>query len=244
MNKGEWYVGWFDSPYYHLLYNNRSVDEASFFIHNLCSELKLQPHARLWDLACGKGRHAMALNALGYDVVGTDLSPNNIEEANAHSNATLDFYVHDMREPFRIRYFDAVLNLFTSFGYFKTLREDILVFTNVANALKPGGVFVIDFLNAEKIPKDLDTTYTEHRDQLNFHIHKRVMHNSICKRIEFSDNGRDYYFEETVTLLRKRDFERFAASAGMVLQSAFGNYRLDPFDEALSDRLILIFKKQ
>lgn len=244
MTKGEWYVGWFDSPYYHLLYNNRNFDEANFFISNLCKELQLQPHARLWDLACGKGRHAMALNALGFDVVGTDLSPNNIQEASEHSNDTLDFYVHDMREPFRINFFDAVLNLFTSFGYFKTLREDILVFKNVANALKPNAVFVVDFLNAEKIPADLDATYIEQRDGQEFKIHKKVMHNNICKRIEFNADGKDYYFEESVTLLRKRDFERFASSAGLKLQAAFGNYRLEPFDEKNSDRLILIFKKQ
>lgn len=243
MNKGEWYVGWFDSPYYHLLYNNRDFSEANFFISNLCKELHLQPRAKLWDLACGRGRHAMALNALGYDVVGTDLSHNSIAEALKHSNDTLDFYVHDMREPFRINYFDAVFNLFTSFGYFKKLSEDVLVFKNVANALKPGGVFVIDFLNVNKIPADLDVTYTEKREGQDFHIHKRVVHNTVCKRIEFTDAGRDYYFEEAVTLLRHRDFEHFGASAGLDLLAAFGNYQLAPFDEHTSERLILLFKK-
>src|SRR5262245_32659226 len=105
MNNAEWYVDWFNSPYYHLLYNNRNDDEAVFFIDNLCNNLNLQPHARLWDIACGKGRHAIALNKKGYEVTGTDLSKNNIREALHNSNATLEFYVHDMREPFRVNYF-------------------------------------------------------------------------------------------------------------------------------------------
>src|SRR4051812_34102983 len=100
MNNAEWYVNWFNSPYYHLLYNNRSTDEANFFIDNLCSKLNLQPHAKLWDVACGKGRHAIALNKKGFDVTGSDLSKSSIKEALQSSNTTLDFFVHDMREPF------------------------------------------------------------------------------------------------------------------------------------------------
>lgn len=243
MNKGEWYVGWFDSPYYHLLYNNRNFDEANFFINNLCEKLQLKPHARLWDLACGKGRHSIALNKKGFEVVGTDLSPNNIKEASANSNPTLDFFVHDMREPFRINYFDAVFNLFTSIGYFKNIRDNFSVFRNVANALKPGSFFVIDFLNAEKIPASLEATYIEKRDEQDFHIHKKVENNVIHKRIEFCAAGKDYYFEESVTLLRKADFENFAQAAGLNLHCTFGNYQLENFDEKISERLILIFKK-
>jgi SAM-dependent methyltransferase len=243
MNKGEWYVGWFDSPYYHLLYNNRNFDEANFFINNLCEKLQLQPHSKLWDLACGKGRHSLALNKKGFDVVGTDLSPNNIKEASKNSNDQLDFYVHDMREPFRINYFNAVLNLFTSIGYFENMRDNFSVFKNVANALRPDGVFVIDFLNAEKIPGSLDATYNEQRGDQQFQIHKKVANNTIHKRIEFNSEGKDYYFEESVSLLRKADFQKFADAAGLKLDQTFGNYSLEAFDEKLSDRLILIFKK-
>src|SRR3954468_19744054 len=106
MNNAEWYVDWFNSPFYHLLYNNRNFTEANFFIDNLCTQLNLQPHAKLWDIACGKGRHAIALNKKGFDVTGTDLSVNSIAEASQSSNECLEFFVHDMRLPFRENYFD------------------------------------------------------------------------------------------------------------------------------------------
>lgn len=243
MNNAEWYVDWFNSPYYHLLYNNRDADEANFFIDNLCRQLQLQTHARLWDIACGKGRHAIALNKKGFDVTGTDLSRNSIREALLSSNATLDFYVHDMREPFRINYFDAVFNLFTSIGYFKNFKDNFAVFKNVASALKPGGCFVIDFFNSESIADNISNNYSEQRGNIEFHIHKQISNRTIRKCIDFEHQNKQYHFEEYVSLLRKSDFEEFAANAGLKLQHLFGNYRLEDFDPKNSERLILIFKK-
>jgi ubiquinone/menaquinone biosynthesis C-methylase UbiE len=243
MNNAEWYVNWFNSPYYHLLYNNRSTDEANFFIDNLCSKLNLQPHAKLWDVACGKGRHAIALNKKGFDVTGSDLSKNSIKEALQSSNTTLDFFVHDMREPFRINYFDAAFNLFTSIGYFKNFKDNFLVFKNVAKALKPGGFFVIDFFNSENVTHNYQADYTEHRGPIDFHIQKKIAGKTILKCIDFVHNTKEYHFEEFVSLLNRADFESFAASAELTLHCVFGNYRLDAFDPTSSDRLILIFKK-
>jgi SAM-dependent methyltransferase len=243
MKNAEWYVDWFNSPYYHLLYNKRNYHEANHFMEQLCESLDLHPHSRIWDLACGKGRHAISLNKMGFDVTGTDLSENSIMEASDHSNDTLEFVVHDMREPFRENYFDAVFNLFTSIGYFKDEEDNFSVFNNVANALKPGGVFVVDFFNAGKVLQTVESEYTEHRDRLHFKISKRIENHKVIKHIEFSDKGHDYYFEESVSLLFLEDFEKFAANAGLKLSAIFGNYHLEPFDLQHSDRLILIFKK-
>jgi SAM-dependent methyltransferase len=243
MENAEWYVDWFNSPYYHLLYQNRNYNEANFFIDNLCSTLKLGSHFKIWDLACGKGRHAIALHKKGFDVIGTDLSVNSITEASQFSGPTLEFFVHDMRHPFKVNYFDAVFNLFTSIGYFKDIEDNFSVFKNVALSLKQDGVFVIDFFNSEKVIGSFKSNYTEQRGNIVFEIKKTIVNNAIIKRIEFSDNSKNYYFEETVSLLKKEDFEKFATNAGLTLQHTFGNYRFEPFNERTSERLILIFKK-
>jgi SAM-dependent methyltransferase len=243
MNETEWYVDWFNSSYYHLLYNHRNDEEANFFINMLCERLKLQKGARIWDLACGKGRHAIALNNKGYVVTGTDLAENSIREASAFSNDTLEFLVHDMREPFRQDYFDAVFNLFTSIGYFPDINDNYPVFKDVAMSLKKGGYFVVDFFNAAKVVATMNPQYTEKRGDLTFHIRKRVEGRFIFKLIEFSDKGRHYKFEESVSLLKKSDFEDFARESELRLIETYGNYHLEPFDEKTSDRLVLIFKK-
>ena len=243
MQNAEWYVDWFNSPYYHLLYNHRNYQEANHFMEMLCSHLKLRPHARIWDLACGKGRHAISLNKMGYDVTGTDLATNSIEEASKHANSTLEFEVHDMREPYRVAYFDAVFNLFTSIGYFSNEADNYLVFGHVAKSLKPEGEFVVDFFNAQKVRRTYVKEYTEHRDKLDFRIRKRIEDHKIIKRIEFTDKGKTYFFEESVALLERNDFEDFAKKAGLKVVSEFGNYHLEPFDQQTSDRLVLVFKK-
>ena len=243
MQKAEWFVDWFNSPYYHLLYNHRNYEEASRFMADLCNHLRLGPHSRIWDLACGKGRHAISLNRMGFDVIATDLAVNSIKEASIYSNPTLEFFVHDMREPFKVNFFDAVFNLFTSIGYFENREDNYLVFSNVALALKPGSVFVIDFLNVNRTIATLNPSYVEKRGEMDFKITKEVKGESIVKRIEFADKGRSYFFEECVSLLRQKDFEKFGSAAGLKLKEVFGNYRLEPYDETNSDRLILLFQK-
>ncbi len=243
MKTTEWFKDWFNSPYYHLLYNNRDENEASLFIDNLCNYLNLGKQSKIWDLACGKGRYSIALNKKNFTVVGTDLSKKSIIEATKHTNSTLDFFEHDMRSPFRSNYFDAVVNLFTSIGYFKNFNDNFLVFKNVAQSLKPNGFFVIDFFNANKVCRSIKPNYVEKREDIEFEITKKIINNEIHKRIEFTANDKHYFFEETVSLLVKSDFENFANACNLKLMTTFGNYNLDEFNSETSDRLILIFKK-
>ena len=92
-----WYASWFDTPYYHILYKDRDYEEAQAFMDNITQYLNLEQGAKVLDLACGKGRHSLYLNKLGYDVTGADLSANSIAEASKYENKTLHFRIHDMR---------------------------------------------------------------------------------------------------------------------------------------------------
>jgi SAM-dependent methyltransferase len=239
----EWFSDWFNSPYYHKLYNNRDYEEADFFVSNLISYLNLPTNATIWDLACGKGRYSIKLNKLGYSIVGTDLSRNSIKEANQFSNEKLDFFVHDMRTPFRINFFDAVFNLFTSIGYFDNEKDNFKVFESVYSSLKPNGVFVIDFFNAIRVKNCFVENTKIERDGTSFKITKSIKENRIIKRIEFEVNGKQEFYEEKVFLYQKGDFMNFAEKAGFKLKNCFGDYSMNPFNEENSERLILIFGK-
>lgn len=244
MKQAEWYVDWFNSPYYHLLYNNRSDSEAQVLIDNLCKILPLHLLSPVWDMACGKGRHAIALSRKGLDVTGSDLSENSIQEASKFSNEHLHFVVHDMLQPFKPQKFDLICNLFTSFGYFKTEADNYKVFENAAYSLSNQGHFLLDFFNARKVSQGIIPSYVETRGTITFEIEKFIRDNSIVKRIEFRDEGHDYYFEETVNLLSIDHFLKYSEAAGLAMTSSFGNYALEPFDENKSDRLILLFRKK
>lgn len=107
--------------------------------------LGLPSGARVLDLACGQGRHAHLLAEAGFDVDGYDLSKDLLKLAkNRGTGARLRYTRGDMRKlPMRWRRrFDAVVNLFTSFGFFDKPADDAQVIKECARVLKPGGVMI------------------------------------------------------------------------------------------------------
>jgi len=239
----EWFSEWFDSPYYHILYKNRDLKEAETFIDNLTSFLQLPSEAKVIDMPCGKGRHAIYLNKKGYTVSAADLSPENIRYAKSFENEGLKFYTHDMREQFAESEFDAFFNIFTSFGYFEDSAEDIRCIEGFKKALKPGGKLVIDFLNVHKAAVNILPNEVKIIDSISFSISKKIENKNIIKTIEFSDKGICYKFTEKVAMLYKEDFLNYFNFAELKNVVVFGNYNLEPFDPETSDRLILIAEK-
>ncbi len=236
-----WYASWFDTPYYHILYKDRDYAEARLFMDNLTSYINLPDDARILDLACGKGRHSVYLNQLGYDVTGADLSDNSIAEAKKHENEKLHFTVHDMREPFGTK-FDAIFNLFTSFGYFEDDADNVATLKSICKSLTDHGFGVIDFMNAEHVIKNLVPEETKSVEGIDFHIRRYVADGHIFKDISFEDKGKKFNFTERVQALRLEDFEQMMDEAGIYLLEIFGDYKLRKFYRNESERLIMIFK--
>lgn len=236
-----WYSSWFDTPYYHILYKDRNYREAQIFMDNLTHYLNLPEKAKVLDLACGKGRHSIYLNQLGYDVLGADLSENSIAEASKNSNETLHFKVHDMRQPFEEK-FDAIFNLFTSFGYFESDDDNLTTLKAIKESLSEYGFAVIDFMNVANVIENLVPEEVKTVDEIDFHIKRYVEDGHIFKEIDFEDKGRKYHFTEKVKALTLKDFQDLMDEAGIFLLDIFGDYKLKKFHKTESERLIMIFK--
>ncbi len=240
----EWFSTWFDTPYYHLLYRDRNYDEAQRFIEALLHRLHPKPLARLLDLACGRGRHAIHLSEQGYDVTGVDLSAESIAAARQHAHPHLHFYVHDMREPLPYGPFDFVLNLFTSFGYFQHESENVVALRNATHALRPGGKMVIDFLNTERTVRELVMHEEKVVDGVTFHLRRHLERDFIVKEIRFvAPDGQEQFYEERVRALTLERFHEYFRMAGLREAEVLGDYQLRPYDEATSPRMIFILKK-
>jgi len=239
----EWFKEWFDSPYYHILYNHRDDEEATFFIDHLIDFLDPGKDSEMLDLACGRGRHAVYLNKKGFDVTGVDLSPESIRFASAFENSRLKFYVHDMRHLLLTNGFDYIFNLFTSFGYFERKNENLKAIRNMASALKKGGKLVLDFLNVEHIREGCEGEQLKEIDGIRFHLNKEIRNDQVIKKILVEDGNRTFDFEEKVMLLQESDFEDYFRNSGLQVLNIFGSYDLEPFDLKSSDRLIYIVQK-
>ncbi|MGD1844871.1 MAG: class I SAM-dependent methyltransferase [Salibacteraceae bacterium] len=235
-----WYATWFDTPYYHLLYANRDEAEARQFIRHLIDFIQPSPQARFLDLACGRGRHSIFLHQLGYNTTGVDLSQQSIAFAQQHLKTGLDFQVHDMREVFRPQGFEMVFNLFTSFGYFDDPADNLKVLKAVRENLVTDGCFILDFFNAHWVKKHIPHEARVVREDIIFHTSKRWNGQQIVKTIEFKDRGRSYTFQENVTAFTLAEFERLFQESGFRILHIFGDYTLGSYQEATSDRLILV----
>lgn len=240
-----WYRNWFDTPFYHILYSNRDFQEAANFIRKLHEHLHLPKNSKVLDLACGKGRHAIQLNKLGYNVCGIDLSEKSIAEAQKHENQKLKFDVWDMRNVYPHDKFNAIFNLFTSFGYFSTDDDNIQVIRAAGEMLETNGLFILDYFNAPFTIKQIEKSTPEmiSKGNIEFHVSKEVEGNDILKNISFESENERFFFQERVKAYDLNHFKIFFEQSGFSISKIFGSYKLDTFDEETSERLIIIAQK-
>ncbi len=246
MPVSEWYKDWFSSPYYEILYFRRNEEEARRFIDQLAGYLKPKPGSCMLDVACGKGRHSKVLAKMGFDVTGIDLSEPFILEAKKFETENLHFFIHDMRMPFRINYYDYAFNFFTSFGYFRTMREHDNAARAIAQSLKINGIFVIDYLNVHYAEDHLIKNEEKIIDGVKFNISRWYNEDHFFKQVQIEDRkhgGRRQIFTERVAKFSLGDFTDMLAYQGMQVQDVFGDYELAHYDIRKSPRLIIIAKK-
>ena len=240
-----WYEEWFNSLYYHQLYFKRDKKEAADFINRLIDYLKPSKDSLMLDVGCGRGRHSIQLATKGFDVTGIDLSEESIRIAKENENDHLHFFVHDMRLPFWINYFDYAFNFFTSFGYFNTRREHHNAIRTIAESLKPRGVFVIDYFNTHFEEEHLIADSTLEIDGVIYQISRWSDETQIHKKITIESNqlNEPLTYMETVAKFSYGDFTEMLAYHQMQIQQVFGDYNFSHYDVRKSPRMIIIAKK-
>ena len=244
MSKMKWFSTWFDSPYYHILYDQRDENEASAFIKAIQQKLKTPKKTLVLDAACGQGRHAKTLHELGFKVDGFDLSSRNIEVANLYSTDNLSFFVHDIRDPLpSAGVYEWVCNFFTSFGYFDVKSDNQAAFDSLSAALKPGGVFLMDFFNPTYVLNHLVGQETVIKQGISFEINRWAKDGFLYKSIDFTDQKETFHFEEKVELISKSDFLEYAFNSGLTWTGMLGDYQLNSFDDQNSPRMIFLWTK-
>ena len=240
-NNNNLYESWFDTPFYHILYKNRDYKEAEMFTSELMTFLNLPIESKILDLACGKGRHSIFLNKMGYNVTGVDNSSKNIVNAKKYENNKLNFTIHDMRDPL-IDKFDLIVNLFTSFGYFDDFEDNLKTLKSIKLNLKINGIAVIDFLNINYVKNNLVHQNTEEIDGIEFNLKSYLKDGFLVKEINFKHDLEEYNFEEKVRSLNINEFKTMFKQTQLEILHIFGDYNLNEFDINNSKRLIFIFK--
>jgi SAM-dependent methyltransferase len=241
----EWFAEWFDTPWYHVLYGNRSDEEAEAFINRLYAALtkQLNQSPSVLDLACGAGRHSRVFNALGCQVTGFDLSEKSIRQAREIGPASIRYVQGDMRRMQFASRFDLVVNLFTSFGYFDSITDNLAVLSGVHAHLQPGGLFVLAFFNAPYVIERLVANETVVRGGIAFDISRYATDTHIVKEIRFEADNRSHVFVERVQALSPQHLETMLTQQSFALKTTYGDYNLSTFAPQHSPRVIIVAQR-
>jgi len=154
-----WYgkeAGFFGSYYLQAYAQDITHERTQKEVAFVRTILPIEKYKRIFDLACGHGRHAIELARLGYSVTGQDINTfflQRAKEAQGQYGVDVHWKEGDMRSVDYGEDFDAVINMFTSFGYFENDDEDQKVLYGIGSALRPGGKFVLGVSNKEQFIK-------------------------------------------------------------------------------------------
>jgi SAM-dependent methyltransferase len=140
---------------YNYLFPDEKFEKADEEVQKILDLVKFQGETVL-DLCCGPGRHSCALAQKELKVTAVDRTVfllNKAKERVKAKNVEVEFVEEDMRNFVRSHYFDLIINMFTSFGYFEDKNDDLQVLQNMYTSLKPGGACMIDVKGKENLAK-------------------------------------------------------------------------------------------
>lgn len=150
-----------------LMFGDEQFSDAAAQVPVLLARIGLEQGAVL-DLGCGPGRHALPLARAGLEVTAVDTSPyllDDLRRRAGEAGLAPEIVRADMREFVRPDAFDAVVVMWTSFGYFAEEADHDRALSNIAESLKPGGIAVLDLLGLETLCRTLEPVHlTEHAD--------------------------------------------------------------------------------
>jgi len=238
----EWYQRWFGEDYL-LVYEHRDTAEAERDVAAVVEVLGLEAGDMVLDLCCGSGRHDFPFAKRGLRIVGLDYSAELLAVAN--ESRTGDRYPQFVRGdarklPFAEGSFDAVVNMFTSFGYFCD-EENCGLLCSMAAMLRHGGGFYIDYLNPSHVLETLVPCTT--REIKGVAIEERRTYDTDSRRVEkcirLERGGESKEYTESVRLYSLDEMKAILGDAGLECKGILGSSGLEQYDESRSPRMIL-----
>jgi ubiquinone/menaquinone biosynthesis C-methylase UbiE len=242
----DWYKKSFGDDYL-LVYKHRDLQGAYNEVKRMMEWLQLPAGAEVLDLCCGMGRHSMALTDFGYRVTGVDLSDVLLKEAERlDTEDKVRWLQGDMRDVPLSRTYDAVVNLFTSFGYFGQDAENEKVLHEIYRLLSPAnGQFIIDFLNPGYVQANLVPFSKRQEGEIVIEESRKIEDGFVLKTIVISEPGTpNRNYNEQVKLYEKEAFTGMMDRAGLEVLQVYGNYDASAYNNEESKRMIFVGRRK
>ena len=244
--KSEWFRDWFNTEEYLNVYQHHNESDAEDHVKLILGNIRLSSGAKILDMACGAGRHAIIFARKNFDVTAVDLSESLLAIAKKNAddeNLNINFVHSDIRNLKSDDKFNLVLNLFTSFGYFESDEENFAVLQKAYDLLIDDGYFVLDFFNSYFLQQNLVESSEENLGEVKIHQFRKIKENRVTKKIVITKNGNLSQFEESVRMFTKDELVNAIQNIGFDIYKTFGDFLGNEFEQFTSPRLIMICKK-
>lgn len=230
-----------------VLFNERRWSDAPAEVEGVVSLLGISPGASVLDLCCGVGRHSVELARRGMRVTGVDRTGAYLERARRAAKAEgveVEFVQDDMRIFCRTGAFDAVINLFTSFGYFEDPEDDRRVVLNVYESLKIGGAFLLDMMGKEVLARILQERPWQEEDGRILLQETKVTEkwSWVENRWIVLKDGERQEFKISHRLFSAAGLTRLLEECGFEGVDAYGDVHGAPYDHAAKRLVVLAHK--
>ncbi|MDQ7779918.1 MAG: class I SAM-dependent methyltransferase [Planctomycetota bacterium] len=231
-----------------VLFHEQRLKHTPADVDSIVALLGLKPGASVLDLCCGPGRHALELARRGFQVVGVDRTRAYLRAAERSARKEkldIEFVRRDARRFCRPRAFDAVINLFTSFGYFRDPEDDAKVLRNVRRSLKKGGLLLIDTIGKEVIAKNFRERDWEKIGPITVLQEREVCESWswMVSRWTMFRGGKTRRHTISHRIYSAAELIDLGRGCGFTLAGAYGSLDGAPYDHT-AKRLIVVFSSR
>jgi SAM-dependent methyltransferase len=249
-DQSAWYVNFFGEDYLNIYRHTLTAERTEKEVAFAEQKLELNLGARVLDLCCGPGRHSVLLAIRGYQVIALDLSQSYLDlakRAAADCKVAFDTVSADMREiPFD-DYFDAAINMYSSFGYLESEAEDLKVLESISRSLKRGGGLLLDMLNREwAVANYIQNDWHSETDGTLYVEHRSLDLATSRMRVRFvivdPNGGRHDSIGHDIRLYSLTEMTRLLERVGLAKLEVFGGFDSEPYGIE-SRRMILCARK-
>lgn len=241
-----WYVKAFRREYLDV-YAHRDANDAKRAVDFCLTTLGLEAGDTLLDLCCGAGRHLALFEQRGVVCTGVDLSHDLLERARLDGVKSRLIRADVRALPVSDGVFEALVNLFSSFGYFEEEREHLVMLREARRVLAPSAGAMFDIMNPAWVASNLKTENEERRAGLVIHSLRRIdsLRRRVEKRVKVTrEASGDLLTEytESVRMFESSECDSLLAEAGFDVVARYGDFDGRTFDEVRSPRQIVYAK--
>lgn len=239
----QWYETRFGEDY--LRFHQRSAEQAKAEIRKIGRLIPLRKGDSVLDVGCGTGEHCLALAEAGCRVIGIDLSQTMIDRAKAKAKAgglPAEFFCQDMRAIHLTSRFDAVFNLFGTFGYFETDEENQQVLTQMRKAMKNGGWYVLDCVSPAFVRRGFVPYIEREASGVTMIEKRRIEGERLEKEIQIHDGDDVRHYRESIRLYSLEWLEKALKKSGLWIREVYGDYDESDYNPLSSPRILITGK--